>query len=80
MFTWDDKPSPFPYAAERRQQMYRHELEERAALLMRLCYPAAEVKRRLRARVAWDFELHAKPPHAAEVDKIVDAVYKRNHK
>jgi hypothetical protein len=80
MFVWEERPHPFARSAERRQQMYRNELEDRAALLMRLGYAAAEVKRRLRARVAWDFELHKKPPHAAEVDKIVDAVFKRNQK
>jgi len=80
MFTWEEKPRPFPLAAERRAQMYQQEIEQRAALLMRLGYPSAQVKQRLRARVAWDFELHAKPPHAAEVDKIVDGVFKRNQK
>jgi hypothetical protein len=57
--------------------MYRRELEERAALLYRLGYSAQRCKARLAANVAWDFELHGRPRHAAEVDKVVDAVYRR---
>ncbi len=57
--------------------MYRRELEERAALLHRLGYSAKRCKLRLHANVAWDFELHGRPKHAQEVDKIVDAVYRR---
>jgi hypothetical protein len=82
MFAWDDKKTPSkPHkkirTSEKRDAMYRRELEERAALLYRLGYPAARAKLRLHANVAWDFELHGKPRHAAEVDKIVDAVYRR---
>jgi hypothetical protein len=80
MFTWDDKPHPFPQQRERRQAMYRKELEDRAALLMRLGHSAGDVKTRLKKTVAWDFDLQDKPKHAAEVDRIVESVYKRNHK
>jgi hypothetical protein len=80
MFVWIDPPKTRP-ALERearaREAMYRRELEDRAALLLRLgCKPAA-IKSRLSANVAWDFELNGKPGHAAEVDKIVDAVVRR---
>lgn len=80
MFTWDEKPSSYRHAAERRREMYRREIEERAALLMRLGHPAKSVKTRLKKSVEWDFDLHERPAHAAEVDRIVDEVYKRNHK
>jgi hypothetical protein len=80
MFIWDEKPSAFKRASERRREMYRRELQERAALLMRLGYQAAAVKTRLSRSVAWDFDLQANPEHAGEVDSIVDDVYKRNQK
>ena len=49
--------------------MYHREIEERAALLLRLGYAAAAVvKSRLAGNVDWDFELHARPSHAADVD------------
>ncbi len=80
MFTWDEGPHPFKNQRERRQAMYRKELEDRAALLMRLGHKAADVKARLKKTVAWDFDLHAQPKHSAEVDRIVESVYKRNHK
>jgi hypothetical protein len=79
MFAWNEKKtkgSPVPTPA-RREEMYRRELEERAALLFRLGYPAKRAKDRLAANVAWDFELHGRPKHASEIDKIVDAVYRR---
>jgi acyl-CoA reductase-like NAD-dependent aldehyde dehydrogenase len=80
MFTWDEKPSAFKRAPERRREMYRREVAERAALLMRLGHKAAAVKTRLARTVAWDFDLQASPEHAGEVDAIVDDVYKRNQK
>ncbi len=80
MFTWDEKPSSYRHATERRREMYRREIEDRAALLMRLGYHAKDVKARLAKSVDWDFDLHDRPAHAAEVDRIVDDVYKRNHK
>ena len=80
MFVWDDKPGQFKQAAERRRAMYRRELEERAALLLRLGHHAADVKRRLQRSVAWDFELQPSPDHANDVDHIVDEVFKRNQK
>jgi hypothetical protein len=80
MFIWDEKPSRYRHAAERRRAMYRREIEDRAALLMRLGHKAADVKARLRKSVDWDFDLHKSPEHAGEVDRIVDDVYKRHHK
>jgi hypothetical protein len=64
-------------AAATRDEMYRHELEDRAALLFRLRFPKERAKARLRANVSWDFELHGRPRHAADIDRVVDAVYRR---
>lgn len=78
MFDWmtptatPDKPH-----AARRAEMLRHDLEERAALLYRLGYSQKRCKARLKANVAWDFELSGRAPAAAEIDRVVDAVYKR---
>jgi hypothetical protein len=80
MFIWDEKPRPRLGTAERRHEMYRREIEERAGLLLRLGHPADAVKTRLRKSVDWDFDLHTRPAHAGEVDRIVDEVYKRNQK
>lgn len=81
MFIWDERPgSGFRRAGERRREMYRKEIEYRAALLMRLGHKAAAVKSRLKKSVDWDFDLHKSPEHAREVDRIVDEVYKRNQK
>ena len=76
MFDWLTTP-PRRNHNQRRDEMYRRELEERAALLHRLGYSAKSARARLHANVAWDFELHGRPRHAAEIDKIVDAVYRR---
>jgi hypothetical protein len=76
MFDWMTTPKA-RHNNQRRDEMYRRELEDRASLLYRLGYPARRTKARLAANVAWDFELHGRPRHAAEVDKIVDAVYRR---
>jgi hypothetical protein len=80
MFVWQE-PTPDPKQAEARKAkhaaMYRRELEDHAALLLRLGHRPAFVKSRLAANVAWDFQLHAAPTHAQEVDKIVDAVARR---
>jgi len=80
MFIWDEKPATLPSSAERRRAMYRREVEDRAGLLLRLGYTAKAVKVRLHKSVDWDFDMHKAPDHAAEVDRIVDDVYKRNQK
>jgi hypothetical protein len=80
MFVWDEtEPQRAVRRAQgaRREHMYRREIEERAALLYRLGFTAKQCKSRLQASVAWDFELHGRPKHAGEIDKIVDAVYRR---
>lgn len=80
MFTWTEIPratATRAHEAEARAAMYRRELEDCAGLLLRLGRAPAFVKARLHANVDWDFELSSRPPHAAEVDKIVDAVVRR---
>jgi hypothetical protein len=80
MFAWQtskDDPAVTRRSAAAAKAMYRHDLEERAALLYRLGYTAKRCKQRLFANVAWDFEMNHRPSHADEVDRIVDAVYRR---
>ena len=61
-----------------RAAMYRHELEERAALLHRLGYSRERTRARLAQNVAWDFEIGAGPgPAPAEIDAVVEAVFRR---
>jgi hypothetical protein len=76
-FDWLERATPRKRHSQAREEMYRRELEERAALLYRLGYSAKRTKARLAANVTWDFELHGRPRHAGEVDKIVDAVFRR---
>ena len=79
MFAWkpvDNRRLAKRHAAER-AEMYRREIGERAALLHRLGFTAPRAKSRIKAEVAWDFELHGSPKHASEVDKIVDQIWKR---
>jgi hypothetical protein len=59
----------------RREAMYRVELEERAALLLRLGHDKERVRQRLQANLAWDFERGQSPLSAAQVDGIVDKVF-----
>jgi hypothetical protein len=57
--------------------MYRNELRERAALLLRLGHSQERVKKRLLANVAWDFEMNGTPRHEQTIDKIVNEVFAR---
>jgi hypothetical protein len=62
-----------------RKEMYRREIEERAALLHRLGYSRARAAARLKSNVAWDFEIGGggDAPAAGEIDAAVAAVYQR---
>jgi hypothetical protein len=70
-------------AADHRDRlaMYRDELAQRAALFYRLGYARERAVARLRANVAWDFELPAgtRPAGLSDSDiaGIVDATYQR---
>lgn len=80
MFIWDEKPAGNRKTGDRRREMYKREIEDRASLLLRLGYSAKDVKARLQKSVDWDFDMHDSPDHAADVGKIVDEIYKRNQK
>lgn len=78
-FPWYETKRPKP-SSQKREDMLRSELEDRAALLYRLGYTKQAAKSRLRANVQWDYELRGKPRSVEterEIDKLVDAVYKR---
>jgi hypothetical protein len=77
-FTWyhPDIPETFKVAGSKASRMYTTELQERAALLMRLGFSMEETTRRLRGYVSWDFELHEAPEHLARVKELVEKVYK----
>ena len=79
MFAWDEaeRVRRRLRSPEARHAMYRRELEQRAELLFRLGYSQKRAKERLRMNVGWDFQLHGRPKHAADVDRIVDTVYRR---
>jgi hypothetical protein len=80
MFMWNESPrgpAARAHDAKAADAMYRRELEDRAGLLLRLGRSPAFVKSRLSSNVEWDFDLATRPSHAADVDKIVDAVARR---
>lgn len=67
--------------AEHRLAMYRDELVQRAGLFYRLGYPPSRAIARLKANVAWDFELGTggRPTGLTDKDiaEIVKATYLR---
>lgn len=76
------KPTPLRAPGDdRRIDMYRREVTERAALLHRLGYSAEQAAARICANAAWDFEVGAGPrPEAlgdAAVTEMVRHVYAR---
>jgi hypothetical protein len=84
-FPWLD-PGPRRRAitkaqAERRAAMYRAELVDRAGLYSRLGYSNRRAVARLKANVAWDFELtgDGRPPGLTDRDigEIVKTAYAR---
>ena len=80
MFDWMTPTTPprkTTSGSDRRGEMLRHDLEERASLLFRLGFSRKRCQARLKANLAWDFELSGRPPSATEIDRVVDAVYRR---
>jgi hypothetical protein len=78
-FPWYEPKRLTPSPAKR-DEVLRQELEDRAALLLRLGYSKQAAKARLRSNVAWDYELRGKPRTVEtdrEIDKLVDAVWRR---
>ena len=71
------RPKKARNTVESRDQMYREELEHRAGLFFRLGYPKDRAKARLRANAKWDFEMRGSARHERDIDRIVDAVYRR---
>lgn len=66
--------------SERRAAMYRAELVERAGLYYRLGYPSKRAVARLKANLAWDFELRDGRPSGLgdrEITEIVKSAYLR---
>lgn len=78
-FAWyyADVPESYRVSPDKARAMYEREIAERASLLLRLGYAAQQTKQRLRAEVAWDFELHRSPEHVDRIDEIVDRVFRR---
>jgi hypothetical protein len=63
---------------EKREAMYKTELEERAALLQRLGHTKDDARARLLANTKWDFESGsggAGPVTAAHIDAMIDRVF-----
>lgn len=60
----------------RPNELGRLEIEQRAALLMRLNYPLARAVRRISDNIAWEYELSAKPGFMKDVKEIVECVYR----
>jgi hypothetical protein len=77
-FPWQNRPSRYRPRTSA-IDMYRSELSQRAAMLRRLGYPRARALARLRANVAWDYEVGAGPRPAelddAAIARLVDQVY-----
>src|SRR5262245_40233884 len=76
-FDWMTPAPPAGRNRAAREEMYLSELRERAALLRRLNFDKAEARARLRANVAWDFELHSQPGFLSKIDGIIEDVYGR---
>lgn len=77
-FEWMQPHRPAARAkidADRRANMYRAEIEERAALLGRLGHPRDSVRARLAANLEWDFPPARRPLTDADLDGILDRVF-----
>jgi hypothetical protein len=68
-------------ATQRRVEMYRRELSQRAGMFYRLGYPPSRAIKRLIANVTWDFEIGTggRPPELSDshITEIVKAAYLR---
>jgi hypothetical protein len=62
---------------ERRKEMQRREVRERAALLMRLGRSRKEATATCRANLEWEFDGMAAPEVLGEIDALVEQVYTR---
>ena len=57
-------------------EMHRREIEQRARLLYNLKFGRDAAVARIRAKIAWEFELSRTPKFHKEVGAIVDRVYR----
>ena len=63
--------------AEKRRNMQRNEIRDRARLLRRLGHDQAAATRRIRENLEWEFDNLPRPWVIGELDKIVAAVFKK---
>jgi hypothetical protein len=68
-------PAQAQHQSDRREAMYRAELEERAGLLHRLGQSREQARARLAANLDWDFQPGKSPLPATALDGIVDRVF-----
>jgi hypothetical protein len=77
MFVWsEDRRGTTEREKAARELMIRREVEERAAMLLRLGRSPSFVKERIAANLAWDSG-HAPKGIPSDVDKIVDNLVRR---
>jgi hypothetical protein len=79
-FPWMQADVPASYQATYRDKaldMYRAEIKQRAELLRHLGFSAKEATARCRENLRWDFDMGGHCPIEDEVQKIVQAVYRR---
>jgi hypothetical protein len=79
-FPWWESPVPGEYRATfpaKFQAMLLDETRRRAEILCSLGFAPADVRLRVRAHLAWDYELHPLPKSAARVDEVIAAVCAR---
>ena len=62
--------------APRFGEMHRREIEQRAKLLFNLKFNRDAAVARIKAKIAWEFELSRLPKFHKEVGAIVDRVYR----
>ena len=82
-FPWLDADPPSTYQSSFRDKaldMYRAEIKQRAELLRHLGYTAKEATARCKENLRWDFDMTGECPIEGEVQKIVQAVFKREKK
>lgn len=79
---WNPEVNPVVAARNpsRLRDAFLAELDQRARMLFHLKYDRDRAVRRLRDNLEWEFELSKLPGFADEVEKRVDAVFKRRAK
>ena len=75
-FDWMQSPS-FPVRKDATRSTREDEIYARAHLLARLGVPKKEAERRIKAKLAWEYERLGKPIISKRVSSVVSAAYKR---